>query len=734
MRPRFYAIFRQTIRLTSLLQRLLACLLSALVASSAQATEDCPVSAPSPARDAPAPDDPRIFVTADRATTVLDRYSVFSGNVILQRGVVRLGADELRYDEVTRDIDAKGNIRLGTSTGDDISAPELGFNLDGTGTTRVATFRLADNKGRGEAGSIEFDGAERMYMKDARFTTCPPGQDDWFLSAGRLTLDREKNEGSARNVTLRFMHVPIFYSPWFAFPLTPERKTGFLIPRFGESTTRGVFVTAPYYLNLAPNYDDTVTPIFMTRRGFLLDNEFRYLGESLSGKLDTEYLPDDQLLNDSRGALRYVHGQRFTPQTGANIDIQWVSDPDYLADLGDTTAATSSTHVPSSMDAYFNTRFTRTELRVKSYQTIDQTIAPADEPYERLPQLSWFADYPFGADRPHVQFDTEYTFFNRSTGVKGHRLDLFPSVSLPWRSDLGYLTPKAGLRYTTYDLENTVNPTPERAIGVFSLDSGMSFERDSRFLGSDFVQTLEPRLFYLYIPFEDQDSFPNFDTGVPDFNFDNLFRENRFVGRDRVGDADQLTVAATSRLLQPGTGIERARLSIGETVYFANQRVNIPSGVESSARTDLVIEARAWLGNDWYLRGTWQADISNADTSKGNVYVHYRPAADRIVNFAYRYLQKQQEQVDVSSQWPVSQRWTLFGRMNYSILDRVTLQSYGGFGYRRCCWALRTGVNRRILGNGVVDTGFLFEFELTGMSNTRPAAESPLALGGFPFN
>lgn len=734
MRPRFYAILRQTIRLTSLLPRLLACLLSAFVASTVRASEDCPVSAPSPATDAPAADDPRIFVTADRATTVLDRYSVFSGNVILQRGPIRLGADELRYDEVTRDVDAKGNIRLGTSAGDDVTAPEIGFNLDGTGTTRTATFRLADNKGRGEARRIEFDGAERMRMEDVRFTTCPPGQDSWFLKASRLTLDREKNEGRARGVRLDFMHVPIFYSPWFAFPLSQERKTGFLIPRFGESTTRGVYVTAPYYLNLAPNYDDTITPTYMTRRGFLLDNEFRYLGESLSGKLGTEYLPADQLTNDSRGALRYTHGQRFTPQTGANIDIQWVSDPNYLADLGTTTAATSSTHVPSSIEAYFNTRYTRTDLRVKSYQTIDQTIAPADEPYERLPQINWIADYAFGGNRPHLQFDSEYTFFNRSTGAKGHRLDLFPSVSVPLRSDLGYLTPKAGLRYTTYDLENTTDTTPERAIGVFSLDSGTSFERDTTFLGLDYVQTLEPRLFYLYIPFEDQDSFPNFDTGVPDFNFDNLFRENRFVGRDRIGDADQLTVAATSRLLQPGTGIERARLSVGETIYFSDQRVNIPPGVESSTRTDLVIEARAWLANDWYLRGTWQADLSNADTSKGNLYVHYRPAADRIVNFAYRYLQDQQKQVDVSSQWPVGQRWTLFGRVNYSILDRVTLQSYGGFGYRRCCWAVRTGVNRRILGNGVVDTGFLFEFELTGLSNTRPAAESPLALGSFPFN
>lgn len=676
-------------------------------------------------------------VTADRATTVLDRFSVFSGDVELRRGALRVQADELRYDEVGNRLDAHGNVRIGTNTGDDVSTPEVGFDL-GTdrGHTGAAAFRLGDNRGRGRgrADRIHFEGRDRLRLNGVRFTSCPPGQDHWFLNARRMLLDNAKGEGTARSVTLEFMHVPILYAPWFSFPLTDARKTGFLVPRFGESSTRGVNVAAPYYLNLAPQYDDTITPAFMSRRGAMLHNEFRYLGESYNGDLEVEYLPNDNVFGDNRSALRYIHSQIISPRVTASLDIQSVSDKDYLADLGETTEVTSSTHVPSSATLSYGGRNIQAGVLVKSYQTLDPTIAVTDEPYERLPQMFAIADFPLGYNRPRLGIDSEYTFFNRSAGVTGHRVDLLPSISIPWRTAYGYVTPKAGLHYTAYDLQGATNSTPERSLGVFSLDSGMFFDRPARLFGGDFTQTLEPRIYYLYVPYENQDSFPNFDSGTPDFNFDNLFRENRFLGRDRVGDADQVTVAATTRFLDVGTGIERLRLSAGQTIYFSEQSVNIPPGVQSDDRTDLVLETRAWLRSDWYLRGTWQADLSNADTSKGNLYLTYHPAPDRIVNVAYRYLRDQQNQVDLSSQWPVAGRWTLFGRWNYSTLDSNTLQAYAGFSYRRCCWAVRAAATHRILGNGASDSGFLFEFELTGLSKSGPAPESPIALGAFPFN
>lgn len=716
----------------------LAVLIGALAACPTRAAEECPAAsaaAPAVTDDISVADDGRVRVTADRATTVLDRFSVFSGDVDLRRGVLRVQADELRYDEVGNRLDAHGNVRIGTNTGDDVSTPEAGFDL-GTdrGHTGAAAFRLGDNRGRGRADRIHFEGRDRLRLNGVRFTSCPPGQDHWFLNARRMLLDNAKGEGTARSVTLEFMHVPILYAPWFSFPLTDARKTGFLVPRFGESSTRGVNVAAPYYLNLAPQYDDTITPAFMSRRGAMLRNEFRYLGESYNGDLEVEYLPNDNVFGDNRSALRYIHTQTISPHVSASLDIQSVSDKDYLADLGETTKVTSSTHVPSSATLSYGGRNIQAGVFVKSYQTLDPTIAVTNEPYERLPQMFAIADFPLGYNRPRLEIDSEYTFFNRSAGVTGHRVDLLPSVSIPWRTAYGYVTPKAGLHYTAYDLQGATNSTPERSLGVFSLDSGMFFDRPARLFGGDFTQTLEPRIFYLYVPYKDQDSFPNFDSGTPDFNFDNLFRENRFLGRDRVGDADQVTVAATTRFLDVGTGIERLRLSAGQTIYFSEQSVNIPPGVQSDDRTDLVLETRAWLRSDWYLRGTWQADLSNADTSKGNLYLTYHPAPDRIVNVAYRYLRDQQNQVDLSSQWPVAGRWTLFGRWNYSTLDSDTLQAYAGFSYRRCCWAVRAAATHRILGNGVPDSGFLFEFELTGLSKSGPAPESPIALGAFPFN
>ncbi len=716
----------------------LAVLIGALAACPSYAAEECPAvsSAPAVTADPAYIDDGRIRVTADQATTVLDRFSVFSGDVEFRRGTARVLAEELRYDQANQRLDAHGNVRIGTVAGNQISTPEVGFDLDtDRGHTGEAEFQLADNRGRGRAERIHFEGRDRLRLNGVRFTSCPPGQDHWFMNARRMLLDNAKGEGTARNVTLEFMHVPVLYAPWFSFPLTDERKTGFLVPRFGESSTRGVYFSAPYYLNLAPQYDDTITPVYMSRRGSMLRNEFRYLGETYRGELDLEYLPDDKVFNGNRDALRYIHSQTLSPRVTASLDIQSVSDKDYLADLGETTEVTSSTHVPSSGTINYSGRNVQAGVLVKSYQTLDTTIAAADEPYERLPQMFAIADYPLGYNRPRLELDSEYTYFNRSTGVTGHRVDLLPAVSIPWRAAYGYVTPKVGLHYTTYDLENAADATPERALGVFSLDSGMFFDRPARLFGGDFTQTLEPRIFYLYVPYEDQDSLPNFDSGTPDFDFDNLFRENRFLGRDRIGDADQVTIAATSRFLDTSSGIERLRLSAGQTIRFSEQRVNIPPGVQSDDRTDLVLEARAWLRSDWYVRGTWQADLSNSDTSKGNVYLTYHPAADRIVNVAYRYLRDQQNQFDLSSQWPVADRWTLFGRWNYSTLDSETLQAYAGLAYRRCCWAVRAAATHRILGNGVPDSGFLFEFELTGLSkSTSTSTESPIALGAFPFN
>lgn len=683
-------------------------------------------------------EDQQIQVSADRVRSAIKGLSVFTGNVELRRGNVSIYADEITYDQKANRIEGAGNISMATEAGDTLYAPQLHYELDSeSGYTGRSLFALAEGAGRGDAERISFDKGSVLVMDNMHYTTCPPGQDDWVLRGKRLTLDRENQIGTVRNVSVRFMHVPIFYAPYFSFPLGEERKTGVLVPNFGHSDKRGYFLAVPYYINLAPNYDDTLTPRYMSRRGLQLQNEFRYMGGSHGGKIDLEYLPNDMVTDTYRAAGKYRHGQTFSDHWVGDMDMQWVSDKDYLVDLGDSIAATSTTHLPRSGQLAYNDNIWRFTARTSSYQTVDESIDALFRPYSLLPQFTLAADVPTGRNRWHYALSSEWVNFDRSAGVTGQRLDINPSVSLPLRNSYAFVIPKAGYRYTAYNLSDTTletpDETPERRLPIYSLDSGLLFEREGAWKDHAYIQTLEPRLFYLQIPYENQDGLPNFDTGIPDFSFYNLFRENRFVGADRVGDADQATVAISTRFLDASNGVEQVRFSLGQTFYFQNPQLILPSSKPVDATSNMVAEIQARLGQYWYVRGALQWDSKEYATERSNILLQYRPARNKIINLGYRYNKSIQEQVDVSVQWPLSARWTLLSRWNYALPEKRTLQSYTGFEYTDCCWAFRITKGERILADGNVDNPILFELELSGLAKLGPRPQSPLDAGRFIF-
>ncbi|HEX9628293.1 MAG TPA: LPS assembly protein LptD [Acidiferrobacterales bacterium] len=718
-----------------------------LTAAAADGAPECPVAQPTgppkPATDATT-GEPTVQITADRMRSDLEAVSVFSGNVRLSREGASILADEIVYDHRANRIDAKGDITLSSDTGHTIRAPALQYRLDDeSGYSEVARFTLSDGRARGEAGRMWFDGSERLWFEALRYTTCPPGQNDWFLKARSLKLDRAKGLGTARNVTLEFMHVPFFYSPYFSFPITDQRQTGFLVPKFGYTDNQGFVLAAPYYINVAPNYDDTFTPRFMSRRGLQLQNEFRYLTRGMNGSADLEYLPNDSLFDDYRAAAHWRHSQGLPHRWGAAADIQWVSDGNYFSDLGETTAATSATHVPRSGQINYAGDIWRFTGRTIYYQTLDETIPALERPFGRMPQLTLTADWQPAPNRPHVQLDSEWVYFTRG-GRNNSRLDLAPGLSLPLRNSYGFVIPKVGARYTGYHLDPDddgsgmppADVTPERFVSLFSVDTGLLFERALANGGRGWIQTLEPRLYYLYVPYENQDTLPLFDTGFPDFSYYNLFRENRFVGSDRVGDANQLTVGLSSRFLDARTGAERMRLSAGGIVYFDDRRVDIstPAAPASDNASDLVAELYAHLADPWYLRGGLQWDTDAHLIEKGNVQIQYHPRRDRIVNLGYRYIDNLQEQADFSAQWPLARRFTGIARWNYSVRDKETLQAYAGIEYNNCCWALRVVTRQRILSDGAIDKGVIFELELTGLGKLGVTPENPLQQGQFIFD
>jgi len=698
------------------------------------------------------PDDERVHAYADRVDSKLDESARFSGNVELRHSGLHMFADEATYDQTKNTLDASGHIHLSKDSGETIVTPLLRYELDTErGSAEDAQFAIANNAARGTAAHIQFEGRDVLKLESVSYTTCPPGQDDWILRAKELTLDKTSEIGTAWNARVTFMHVPIFYSPYLSFPITDARKTGVLAPHAGRSSSSGFFLTVPYYFNLAPNYDDTLTLRVLEQRGTQALNEFRYLGEAFSGTLNLEYLPSDRTTNTDRSALFFKHTQALTPLWSAAADIQWVSDNGYFIDLGSTATESGLTHLPRSLRLDYGGNIWRFSARAFTYQTLDTSIPLAEQPYQRLPQLVLTADSPSGPNRLHSTLESEWVNFQRpgfasdvpgviEPPVAGQRFDVLPGVSLPLRTSYFYFTPRAAYRYTSWrlgmnaDVDN-INPDEavDRGLPTYSLDSGFTLEREGRLGGQAYTQTLEPRIYYVYVPYKNQDSLPVFDTALPAFSFYNFFRENRFTGADRVGDANQLTAAVTSRFLLPGSGVEQARVSLGQVQYFADQQVNLPPGTVTQTTSDLIGEATARLGQPWYVRAGVQWDNKEREMRRSSYYLHYRPQADRIVNLGYRFTNDLERLVDFSTQWPLSTHWTGVARWNYSLPESRTVQAYAGLQYTSCCWALRTIAHRRQQPDGSVDNSVLFEFELSGLAKMDETEESPLKQGKFIF-
>lgn len=678
------------------------------------------------------PEDQAVHIRADKVQLDVEGVNIFSGNAELRYGDQTVLADKITYDNSKDEIEASGNVRIRDEAGDEFITEfvRLGRQM-GEGFTDSVVFILSGNGGRGDAKKVLFEGRARTQMENARYTACQPGQDDWFIIARALNLDYEKEIGTAWHAKIEFKGVPIFYWPYLSFPLGDARKSGFLAPRYGNSDKFGFFVATPYYLNIAPDFDTTVTPRFLSKRGLQLQNEARYLGPQYSGTVNYEFI-SDRVYGADRSVGTFKHQQVFNPYWSGVIDVRAVSDPDYLNDFGDNLAVASQTHLPRKVEADYGDSIWRVTTRTFTYQTIDKTLPAADRPYNRLPQILFSTELPAISGSPHYDFQGEVVNFQREVGVTGTRADLYPSISLPWRNESSFLIPKAGVRYTGYDLTGSDDARPSRTIGIFSLDSGLQFERAAG-NKQDFTQTLEPRLFYLYVPYRNQDQLPNFDTGTADFIFSNLFRENRFSGADRIGDANQATIAVTSRLLDAAGG-ERLRASAGEIFYFHDQTVNLPAGTINKKSSDLAAETYARLASDWYVRGGLQWDPDTKETERGSFYLQYHPSKDKIINIGHRYTPNVQEQVDFSTQWPISNQWSAVVSSSYSLSDDRNLESYVGVQYNACCWAARVYRHSRVDPNRIQINTLMFEFQLTGLGKTGMVPASPLGAGAFIFD
>lgn len=714
---------------------------------------DAGVLPPLPMWEGDVPVNPQaVDLFADQADLDRNHRSTLRGDVRVLRGGERFHGDTVVYERELDVMDVVGGVQY---WGDDlyVSATRAHYEFTtGEGWFDQAHYRLGSRHGRGGADSVRFGEADVLLMEQATYTTCDPGDEDWRLDARHVVLDQESEVGVARDVKLTFKGVPVFYSPYMSFPLSDERKSGFLAPGLGNSEETGTEVTVPYYWNIAPDRDATLGVRAMSERGAMFQGQYRYLvadgvdGNTAAdgeGLLEVEFLPDDDRFGDDRSLFKFAH--RDDPGTGWYMDINYeeVSDPDYFDELGTSLAVSSNQYLRRWADMGYVVGGWSLFGRLQDFQTVDAAVARANRPYRQLPFLR--ANYLYPGRDPYLKlrFDSEYVAFDQDLRVEGSRLDLAPSAAYEFRTPGTFVIPKVTLRHTRYDLNNTgagQPANPSRTLPLFSLDNGLFFERDLVLGGAPVVQTLEPRLFYLYVPERDQDELPLFDTGEYRFDFAQLFREDRFSGPDRVGDTNQVSLAVTSRLVDPLSGHEWLRGSIGQ-IYYLRDRYVTSDPTQGPARedvSDVVAEVAAELASGWRLRMGAQWSTQEEWVDRGTVQLRYQPRKDAVVNLNYRFLRDPRdsrdnrvattrvEQLDLSGRWPVNPRFALVGRWNYDLPFGQTLEAFAGLEYETCCWAVRA-VARRYLSdvNRVNDgdvssddynTGVFLQFELKGLA------------------
>ena len=589
--------------------------------------------------------------------------------------------------------------------------------LEESGKFSMIDYGLNGSSARGSADSVELVGGHTSMLYAMDYTSCPGEDPDWLLYAKQLELQHEEGRGVARGAKLIFKGVPILYAPYFTFPIDDRRKSGFLYPNFGTSSDLGVELGVPFYWNIAPDQDATIEPRYLSKRGFMMKAEYRFLTRKTNGSFRINYLPDDKVTNKNRYHYLVQHQWRPKRHWNNQLIVERVGDDRYFQDFGRNLAETSRQFLRSSSTMTGAGQYWDFELMVDDFQIIDDTITDENKPYRRLPRLGFVLDRPLGDKGIFFSLGSELVYFDRDQGTTGARFDLFPNFYFSRYSSWGFIKPSVGARLTGYNLDRQGQPgneSPQRANLIASLDTGLVFDRIAE---SGAVQTIEPRLFYLYVPYQNQDDLPIFDTGEFTFGYSQLFNTNRFAGADRQGDANQLTLAVTTNHYDARSGTALWSLSLGQIFYFDERRVQLgerPPRDENSS--PFLAEFALHLSANFSALAGAQWDWENQELAVGTVGFNYSGKQGERLRFEYRYRRDRVNQFDFRIFWPINERWRVLSRVNYSFADSDLLEVQGGIEYESCCWAVRT-VLRRYLKNqdGDYRDGIFFELNLKGL-------------------
>ena len=666
-----------------------------------------------------------------------------NGSVELQQGTQKIFADHVLYEQDTSNVTANGSVRVEQPTST-VVGPSLKMNTaTHIGEMPSPAFeQLKDSQvtAHGTAQLMHSTGPTYTIYDHASYTTCPAGNNDWLLHMSEFDMDRSAQVGTAHNAWIEFESVPILYTPWLTFPLDGARHSGVLAPTYANTTAGGVELTIPLYWNIAPNYDYTISVRDMTTRGVMLENEFRFIEPGASGNVIYEEINNDHIANMSRSHLTLNEKQNYGGGVTSEVSLNQVSDDNYFRDLAVSLADVTQTQLLNQGTLSYASGGLSASVVAQTYQTLQDPTNDVAIPYQRMPQIN--LSYQKTINDAAISVVNELVDFRHPTQVDGQRMVLYPSVTYSLLNDPGfYLKPKLGVNYTQYAMQdnNTGNiPNASRTIPIFSLDSGMTFERDMNLGQSEYVQTMEPRIYYVKIPYQNQDILPVYDTSQAPLSFAQMFSENRFYGNDRIGDADMVTAGLTTRLIDGEGGIERLHIGVAEQYYFSLPQVNLV-GPATSPKSDILLSIGGKITNKLTLDSFFDYNPNESYTPTGNVSLVYRPEIGKLLNLGYSFTQdpvtptNDVRQADFSAQWPLTSRWDAISRISYSLEQNLMTERLLGLEYNRTCWMLRFVAEKFWYSAIQSSSGMFIQLELNDLVaiGSNPLSELKTQIPGY---
>lgn len=709
-----------------------------------------------------------IEIEGDTLQLRMDRQMRATGNAVMRKDGQQVTGDDIRYDIQNDELQVEGNavitagqtkitgpmlrMRLSENIGEmrDVSIefksstpppndedgspllndqaillsdPKRYLEDNQSYSTQASTKSNAFDNIRATAKQVLFEGQNIKRLKGASYTSCAADVDDWYIKTNSLELNDYSRTGVATNAYVEFKGVPILYTPWMSFSYNNQRKSGFLAPLWGTTSRSGFQLLTPYYINISPDMDATVSTNYFSKRGMQLQGEFRYLGETYSGINNLEYLDKDNMTGQTRYYAKLTHLQSFGSNWSGGYSFEKVSDDTYFSDLATRIQVTSRVNLQQAVFANYNSEHVTFNGILQRYQNLDNVSFV----YQRLPQLTLTYNDDFKGF--HVQTGAQYVNFQTMDGMvdkpSGSRMSVYPSISYPMKNSYAYVTPKIGVQSTQYSLSNNipVGYSQEynqlnRTLPIMSVDSGLYFDRQTSLFDTTYTHTLEPRAYYVYIPYKDQSKLPIFDTSLNTLNQNSIFYENQFSGDDRVNNANQMTLALTSRLIDSETGIERLSGTLAQRYYFEDQKVTLPNTTTSiSKSSDILAGFTARLSSRLNLDTFWQYDTERSNMQRNNYLLRYNPEPGKSFTFGYRYTANTLEQIDTSAQWPLGSGWYGISRLNYSIRDANAVQFLGGLEYDAGCWQARAVMQRVQTATANANYGMFFQLELGGLTS-----------------